>query len=716
MTDPQRQLELLRLRAQARARARQRQAQQRTQQPQPPQRGQSRDLQTEFTQTLASINRGIPFAQDVQNVIRGGVSMAQGGTFQEGVEQQRQENRELQSDFRTRRPYAAAFAEGTGNAVPVIATMGTAAPATVSTQTASRGLPLFTQQTVRGGATGATWGGVYGAGTGDAPNLDNWEDRLDRANEGAALGGAFGAATPAAVNAVRPVIEPAWRAAMRTGGALRRTAEQIPTPAPNSVGMSGGNLQARPPGSGALRPPPPAAPPREEIPEAGINMIDRMRVRERMSVDDLDQAFSEARARPQGQTVVDMFGDTGTRTLRPMVQGPGETSRRAQEVARELGEEAPDILMNSLRRGLSVRETPAQAMTRLEADYNRMSAELYNPIWERPLSRQAAFRLQDGAADLLNAPIVRRAIARADELFDNDLALGLVQGRADDHVGRWFHYVKMGMDDLIRTGRRDGSIEGNLYRQANEARAQLLRVMDDNIEGYQGARSQWAGAAAAEDALEEGVRFLTMLPDEVEARRADMTPFELDHARIGLASEIRRLTVGDANRNVNVASVLGNRDRQRVIAAMFDTPEQGAEFLGLVSGNGSRGAPGLYRLMENRQQWRGGSSTYANAMHGADEATQAGVEVAARVGSGDLGGAARRGVDWARNQVTLGMVERANNRRGEVALRRIDSEEARAFTDEIIRILRQREASRIAAPDAAVAATSPVVGSQQGRD
>ena len=206
-------------RALARARARARLQQQEQASPPPPERGQSRSFVEEAEQGLAAINRGIPFAQDLTAALGGARSVAQGGSFDEGYQGQAQRNRDLTTDIRTRRPNAAAFLEGTGNAVPVIATMGAAAPQTVASQAAtqatSRGLPLlanqavrglgggapapavgrgfslFAQQTGRAGAQGAAWGELYGAGTGDAAPGLSLDERMFRGNVGGATGGAF---------------------------------------------------------------------------------------------------------------------------------------------------------------------------------------------------------------------------------------------------------------------------------------------------------------------------------------------------------------------------------------------------------------------------------------------------------------------------------------------------------------------------------------------
>jgi hypothetical protein len=676
----------------------------------PPSRGQSRDLQTEITQGLASINRGIPFAQDFQNLVRGGVSMAQGGTFQEGMRQQQLENTEFSQDFRARRPNAAAFAEGTGNALPVIATMGASAPA-AATQTASRGLPLFARQSALAGATGTAYGQAYGLGTGDAPNLP-WEERLDRGMEGAVVGGITGGLTPAAVNVLSAggsrlaqTAEPLWRGALRM-------AEGVPTPRPNSLGSTGGNLQPRPP----RRQPPTPPPPPPDIPDAGVNMVERMMSRERMGVGDLETAVGQARANPRGQAVVDLFRDTGTRTLRPMVQGPGETSGRAQQTLRERVLRAPDQIMDTLARGLRVGESRAQAVSRLEGDYRALSANAYEPLWKRPVTPQQRMLYEQRIAPLLDPQnpnvtmreIMKDAIARAERQFDLDRQLGIVQGNPTDHLGRYLHYIKGAIGDRARF--EASPLRGTSGREIGSLR-QIYRQFSDLIDPPPGTPGRFQGGDqaiipdyrritneagdyfTAREALDEGERFLRMSPEEVEQRIQQMTPFERRHARIALADEIRAATSGDVNRNRNVAAVLENQQMQGRIRAAFDTPEQAAEFISLIEGSG-RGAPPLYTLLDNAIQWRGGSSTFANAMHGFDEATQAGVEAMGAAATGNVTGGARRGAQYLQNQLTLGMIERANNRRGQTALTRIDTEESRAFTDELLRILRQREATR----------------------
>jgi hypothetical protein len=670
-----------------------------------PQRGQSRPIGQEVEQTLAAINRGIPFAQDLVNVAGGAREALSGGSFQEGFQAQRERNAALTQDMRVRRPNAAAFAEGTGNALPMALSAPAAAPA-IAAQGAARGFPLLMQQSGRAAATGAGAGALYAGGTGDA-QMEDWSERLDRANQGGALGAGLGAVAPSAVNTVGAVARPAWErlarpAAEAVTGALRRAT----TPAPNVLGSTGGNLftgGGRTPG--ALRQPPP----QEPIPEA--NRLVRLADRARMSSTDVERFAERARAQPGGQVLVDAFDDAGVRQLRPIVQSPGRTGQLAAETAERRFNEAPPIITDALRRRLQVGETRTEAMRRLNEDYARMSAQLYNPIWERSVTPQQSQALRSSTESLMQSPIMRRAIKRADELFANDTSLGLVRGTPDENLGRWFHYVKMGLDDAVSSGRRDGSLASNALRQANEARAQLLRAMDENIPGYQQARQQWAGTAAAEDALDMGAEFLRMLPDEVAAARARMTPFELEHARIGFADEVRRAVRGQVIGNRNVANgIMNDPDAQRAMAHLFDTPEQAAEFLDIVNTQN--------RLMRNAGQWGTGSQTQGNQAYEAEGAAAAVAEFGGDLIGGRWGSAVNRAGRQIGNAVTGGVVERSNNRFGEVLLRRIDNEEARGFVNEVVRLLREREAARAgttAAAPAAGAATGAGVGSQRNR-
>ena len=722
---------------------------------------------------LESINRGFPFARDFQGVLAGVGRAASpvfsavigspdaslpriGQEFQRGYRDQVGQSEATADDFMQRRPLAANFAEGTGAAIPLAAALaasgGTATPAMIAARTqadASRsggallarqagrglignagvpvghgGLGTFLNQTGQSASVGSLWGEAYGAGDNEQAGRP-LEERLGAGNISALFGAGFGVATPAAIN----TFGAATNIAQRFMPAATRLAEMIPTPAPNTVGAMGGNLfgAGRRPPLQAVPPAPPAGP---RVPETAINMIDRLRDRSGMSVDQLGAAFAQARARPQGQVVADIFGDPGVRTTRAIAQGPGRTGQEARGVRRQRFLAAPDQIMGDLTRRLKVGESRAAAVSRLEGDYRALSANAYRPLWAREVTPEQLALYERDVAPLLSRdnqnPEMRRIMQRAqrdaEAQFNLDEANGIVEGALLDNLPRYLHYIKMQLGARASfearplagtSGQRIGGLR-QLYRRFGD----LLDPGDGQpaiIPGYRDVTQRAADYHTLRDALDTGANWLAMSGEEVAASRAAMGDIELAHARIGLADEIRGATRGGTNRNVNVAARVDDPATQRAIANAFDTPEQAAEFLSLINGApGEAGAPGLYQLLDNANQWGSGSTTFSNAAHGMDEGLHAGAEVAGNAFAGNPFAMLHRGAQAGINAITSGAIENLNNVRGQALLRRIDGPEAAAFTDEVMRIMRQREATRFMRTRAGVTGAA-AASTTQGR-
>lgn len=664
-----------------------------------PRRGQSRSALQEIEQGLATINRGIPGAQDLTAMLGGAQRAAQGGSFGEGYQQQAQRNQDLTGDFRARRPNVAAFSEGVGNTVPMALTMGASAPE----QIAGRGAALWANQTARAGATGAAYGAAYGAGTGDSAPGMPMDERVARANQGAALGGVIGAATPSAVNAlsgVRDAVAPAWQ---RFTQSLPRMAPQ----ADQGVGAFGGQMFA-----GGRRPPqavPPAPPSGPQVPEAAMNTIDRLADRNRMSPDDVDAALWRARENPQGQVTADIFGDAGVRTTRAIAQGPGQTGGRAAEVARERFQAAPDRVVSELNRRLGVAETPEQAMQSLDRQYAEASSNLYEPLFARQMAPEARAAADQSLSRYADDPVFQDAVTRAQRIFARDRANGSTTGNLEDNYGRYLHYIKMGLDDASRHVRTaQAGIQSTEMRGINEMRRRVVETIDNTIPGYRDARNQWSTLASAEDALAEGRTLTNQGAGAIRTRLAEMTDFERYHARVGFANEMaERLGMrGSVNGNRNIAEALGSPEIQRRVAAMFETPEDAAAFLDTLNQQNM--------LMRNAGQWGTGSQTYSNAAHGADEALNTMTDMGVHAATGNATGAARRGVQGVVNAATFGRIERANNQRGEALLRRVDTPDSQEFAHAVVAELRRRAEAR-AAHGALAQTGARATGSQQGR-
>jgi hypothetical protein len=439
-----------------------------------------------------------------------------------------------------------------------------------------------------------------------------------------------------------------------------------------------------------------------------MGTIDRMASRNRMTPEQVETAFAEARRNPQGQVVADVFGDAGTRTTRAIAQGPGQTGGRAAEVARERFQAAPDRILNELNRRLAVAETPEQAMASLDRQYAEASRDLYTPLFQRPMDPQVRATASEFLRRYDNNPTYRDAAQRAARLFDTDRANGMVDGAIEENFPRYLHYLKMGVDDAIRDAPRAG-IQATEMRGLREMRRRILTAVDRSIPGYREARNQWSTLSSAQEALEDGGTLINQNSSAIRQRIGEMTDFERYHARVGFANAIaNRIGLrGSVNGNNNVANALGSPEMQRRVAAMFDSPEEAASFLDTLNQQNM--------LMRNAGQWGTGSQTYSNAMHGADEALNTASDMGVNLATGNIGGAIRRGVQGGANTLTMGAVERANDVRGEALLRRVDSDDARAFTDAVVAELRRRDTARRTA-SAASQAGAAASGSQQGRD
>lgn len=578
--------------------------------------------------------------------------------------------RGLTEDYQRQQPVGAA-ADEIGGALAT----GGAGLVRQGVQRVAQAAPTMIQQMGRAGASGAAYG--YGYGFNDQGSL---EERLQAGNRGGAVGALTGVLAP-------PIVTGAALAVRAAGNRLPRVSVD-----PNTLGTAGGNVRVRAPAG----PRAPSGPVRR-----GLTLADRARV---------DSGALSARAAdaPEQAAVVDLFGDAGVRTLRPMAQAPGRTGDLAAEVADRRFAEAPDVIMGALRRRLQVGESRSQAMQRLADDYDGAAANLYRPLFAQPSSPQQQAQYTQLVEPLLSDPVMADAIRRAENIFARERRLGMVEGEAADNLARYLHYIKMGLDDAIGAARREGTgIQRTEMRGVMEMRTRFLNAIDQIVPGYRQARSQWAGLSAAEEALDTGASWVRMLPDEVAASRQNMTPFEVEHARIGLADEIRRMTAGVAVGHRNVANALNGRDMQMAIANAFDTPEQAADFLGTVNSTN--------RLLRNAQAWGGGSQTQGNQAYQADGIAAAAADLGGDLLGGRWGQAVNRTGRQIGNLVMNNAVERSNNAFGEELLRPVTADEGRAFVAELIRLMQQREATR-AASDATSRAGAAASGQQGSRD
>lgn len=649
---------------------------------------------TEAAGGVANLASGVTLGMndEITGAIGGGLDALQGGSYREGYDREAGRTRAYRDQFLRDRWLAGNALQGTGAALPVAAALMTGQPqaaipnlARTPLPAAQGGLGGLVRRGAESGTVGAGYGYAYGVGSADGEDL---EQRMLSGNRGAGLGAAVGAAVPPALAAANQfnqrITRPAWE--MATGAA-----RQIPTPEPNSVGVMGRPMR-RGPSTPNRRP--------DRIDPVVGNAWERLANRSRQTPERLRTRLGEYRINPQGQVLADAFDQPGVQTLRSMTQFPGQTGQRAAEVARQRFTEAPERILTELNRRLSVAETPEQAMASLRSQYERVSAENYQPVFAQPMSAASRERVNARLSPYRDDPILRDADARANRMFARDRNNETVTGNLDDNYARYLHYLKMGLDEAVSAapiGSR--GLQAAEMRGVFQMRQRILQAIDENVPGYREARAQWGGLVEAEEALAQGATMLNMNSGALRQQMQTMSPFARYHARVGFSNAVaQRIGLrGSVNGNRNVAEVLGSPEMQARVRVMFDDPAEAAAFLDTLNQQNM--------LMRNAQQWNGGSQTAANLSHADDNAgaLETGIDLA----SGRRGAAVAR----MRNAVTGGLQERANNQVGSSLLRRVDNDAD--FARQVVEELQRREAARLAQAQAGRYGGG-AAGSQQG--
>lgn len=146
----------------------------------------------------------------------------------------------------------------------------------------------------------------------------------------------------------------------------------------------------------------------------------------------------------------------------------------------------------------------------------------------------------------------------------------------------FLHYVKMGLDDLVYTGKSPSSGIGNTQLNSiKDTRAQFLNYLDKNNPSYKSARNYWADDTATMDAMQSGRTFLKSNPDQLKADIKKMSTSEKEAFRLGAMSDLIERVGGQSTDTVvpmtaNVArNILKDPKRVALIKATFPDNELG---------------------------------------------------------------------------------------------------------------------------------------------
>jgi hypothetical protein len=228
-------------------------------------------------------------------------------------------------------------------------------------------------------------------------------------------------------------------------------------------------------------------------------------------------------------------------------------------------------------------------------------SQLGGALYDRALKKDIPVTSE--LVSLMDRPSVKNAFVRAQELAKEQGVklpdVQVVNGKLVTSDGSpvtsinttFLHYVKMGLDDGIFTGKSPTSGIGSTQLNAfKDTRSNFLALLDSANKTYKNARRVWASDTAVMDAMEEGRTIFNKSPKDVDILLNDMktmTKSELEGLRLGtmqnLLDRIGGAQVADTvvGATGNPAlKIINNPKNLRIIRETFPKDEAGDKSFG----------------------------------------------------------------------------------------------------------------------------------------
>ena len=232
-----------------------------------------------------------------------------------------------------------------------------------------------------------------------------------------------------------------------------------------------------------------------------------------------------------------------------------------------------------------------------------IGGKLYGAALPRPVEISTEF------TELLQRPSMKQAYDRAVVLAqEQGIKLPKVQISAEGKLvtdkgspvtnidTTFMHYMKMGLDDLVYTGKSPTSGIGSTQLGAiKQTRGSFIDLLDNSNPAYKRARNYWANDTAVLDAMNEGRTIFSKKPADLDALLNDvktMSKSEKDALRLGTMQSLLDRLGGAQTADTMVSAVgnpamdiLKNPKNVRIIKATFDSDEAGQKAYNKFMGN-----------------------------------------------------------------------------------------------------------------------------------
>ena len=362
----------------------------------------------------------------------------------------------------------------------------------------------------------------YGAGTGalaGAGAADEISDVPVNAIGGAAIGGTLSAALPLAANVV-------GRGAKAVRGALDMTSDKAAQK------------------------------------QADLKLLEAFE-KEGMSPTDALRRLAQARRDGVQDTMLaDVTGEAGRKLGRGAVAVSSNARRAADALedrqlaaAERIADDSAGILGGQKNAFDTLDDLIAERAGKAAANYDRAFFKNEKPVF-----------ISDRFKDLQDTDGFRRAFTRARRIASNEgqamPTLEQLKKGTKRLTLKQAHYIKLGMDAAIDSGKKSGSLSNVEQGGLKKMRAAFKERLNSMSDDYRIANDTFAGDVALQDAVEEGMGIFSSKVNSNTLKKTldEMTDGERDAFRIGVANAIKE-------RGANLT------DKANTAANLFRTPE-----------------------------------------------------------------------------------------------------------------------------------------------
>lgn len=253
--------------------------------------------------------------------------------------------------------------------------------------------------------------------------------------------------------------------------------------------------------------------------------------------------------------------------------GASRAAMRSAVIDRQAGQ--ADRVTGAVARDLGAISNPRVVSEELLAKARAEAAPLYDEAYTVPMAETDALK---GVLGRIPAKAVENAKALARLEGRDPNALGVDVNAAGETIFtqkpsmQTLDYIKRGLDDVVEKYRDGTTGKLNLDTQGNAVNGVLrdfISEVDRLNPAYKAARAAYAGPVRASAAMRKGASALNKSADDIMAETKGMSPFDLEHYRLGVRRSIANLMDGKTDGADKIAALVNTPKKRKALQQVF---------------------------------------------------------------------------------------------------------------------------------------------------